>query len=203
MKPFFHTSMISRMKFWKLVLKSLFHLFRTNHRAKMILNSLSSILLAYAILLAVVIHVSIPRVVAKPFDLTEAEEMWLKFTAKYKTSYASPVEREQRKAIFMANLKLINKHNEEADEGLHSFKMSMNKFADLVSCFECLSKMSILFSTCMHHSQDSSRIQGQVSHLKSTRFCVFKDTIPCFSWIRQSDHNQYFASYLWYERDSG
>lgn len=82
-------------------------------------------------LIGLVIHVSIPRVAAKALASREIEDMWIKFTKKYKTSYSSSLELEQRKAIFTANLKLINRHNEEADEGLHSYKLAMNKFSDL------------------------------------------------------------------------
>ena len=101
----------------------------------MTLNRLKYILLAYAVLIGLVINVSIPRVAAKALASTEIDELWTKFTKKYKTSYSNSVEAEQRKAIFAANLKLINKHNDEADQGLHSYRLAMNKFADLVSLY--------------------------------------------------------------------
>ena len=46
-----------------------------------------------------------------------------------------------RRSIFEENLKHINKHNEEASKGLHSFDLGINQFADL-SHAEFLAKMS-------------------------------------------------------------
>ncbi|RWS22538.1 hypothetical protein B4U80_05194 [Leptotrombidium deliense] len=47
--------------------------------------------------------------------------------------YNNQKEESYRRSIFVDNLKKIVKHNLEADLGLHSYVLGVNKFADLVS----------------------------------------------------------------------
>merc|ERR1711944_285793 len=49
------------------------------------------------------------------------------FVAKYNKQYESPAHYHERLAIFSENLKMIEQHNREE----HSWKMAVNKFADL------------------------------------------------------------------------
>lgn len=55
------------------------------------------------------------------------------FQAKHNKVYASSTEESTRKSIFSTNLKKINAHNREADNGVHTYRLGVNKFADLVS----------------------------------------------------------------------
>jgi len=53
------------------------------------------------------------------------------FKTQHNRNYDTAEEHDSRRAIFENNLELIEKHNEEEKLGLHSFKMSLNQFADL------------------------------------------------------------------------
>ena len=54
------------------------------------------------------------------------------FQTSYQKSYAG-LEDKIRKRTFDGNVQFIAKHNLEADMGLHSFWLSVNTFADMVS----------------------------------------------------------------------
>ena len=43
------------------------------------------------------------------------------------------LQHDNRKNVFISNLKLIQKHNAEHALGLHTFALGVNKFADLTS----------------------------------------------------------------------
>jgi len=58
---------------------------------------------------------------------TEEWEMWKQFHGK---SYA-PLEEMKRQVIWHENLAFVTKHNMEADQGMHSYTVGMNKFADM------------------------------------------------------------------------
>jgi len=56
---------------------------------------------------------------------------WAKFKEENNKEYVDGIEEAFRKGVFAANLEKINKHNEEYDQGEHTWKMSVNLFADL------------------------------------------------------------------------
>jgi len=56
---------------------------------------------------------------------------WAKFKEENSKEYVDGIEEAFRKGVFTANLEKINKHNEEYDLGEHTWKMSVNLFADL------------------------------------------------------------------------
>merc|ERR1712158_171397 len=58
---------------------------------------------------------------------------WELFKLKYERNYLSTPEHDNRKNVFISNLKLIQKHNAEHALGLHTFALGVNKFADLTS----------------------------------------------------------------------
>jgi len=53
------------------------------------------------------------------------------FKKENNKQYEDAIEEAFRKGVFAANLEKINKHNEEYAQGDHSWKMSVNRFADL------------------------------------------------------------------------
>merc|ERR1719410_273413 len=58
---------------------------------------------------------------------------WEMFKLKYERNYLSTPEHDNRKNVFISNLKLIQKHNAEHALGLHTYTLGVNKFADLTS----------------------------------------------------------------------
>jgi len=61
------------------------------------------------------------------------DQEWEIFKAKYERKYLSTPEHDQRRSIFISNLRLIQKHNAEHALGLHTYTLGVNKFADLTS----------------------------------------------------------------------
>jgi len=64
---------------------------------------------------------------------TSADEdlLWDRFKSSYKKNFFDSHDESYRKTVFVANLRRINKHNEEQAEGWHTFTMAMNEFGDL------------------------------------------------------------------------
>lgn len=80
-----------------------------------------------AVVLAVVFCVA--AVSALPIH-EQSFEAWMTHHAK---EYVNIIETATRKAIWAANAELVAAHNAEADQGLHSFHLGMNSFADLTN----------------------------------------------------------------------
>ncbi|KAL6478435.1 hypothetical protein MHYP_G00142700 [Metynnis hypsauchen] len=66
---------------------------------------------------------------AASFTLTDQEfHAW---KVKYDKSYGSVEEESRRKMIWLDNLKMVQEHNMLADQGLKSYRLGMNHFADM------------------------------------------------------------------------
>ena len=63
----------------------------------------------------------------KKFYLADEWEM---FKAMYGKQYSNPTEEALRKDIFLKEKRQIDRHNKEADEGLHSSYWGINEFSD-------------------------------------------------------------------------
>lgn len=48
-------------------------------------------------------------------------------------SYKNAEERELRFSVFRDNLEFIDRHNADADAGIHTFRLGLNRFADLTN----------------------------------------------------------------------
>jgi cathepsin L len=70
---------------------------------------------------------------AVPFTSSQYELLFTKYIQQYGKQYSSLAEFEQRYNIFRDNLNLVHKHNQEYEQGLHSFTLGMNKFADMTN----------------------------------------------------------------------
>jgi len=60
------------------------------------------------------------------------DQEWELFLAEYNKQYTS-LEHDNRKSIFVDNLKYIESHNERHALGLHTFRLGVNQFADLTN----------------------------------------------------------------------
>jgi len=61
------------------------------------------------------------------------DQEWELFKAKYERNYLSTPEHDNRKSVFISNLRLIQKHNAEHALGLHTYTLGVNQFADLTN----------------------------------------------------------------------
>jgi cathepsin L len=60
-----------------------------------------------------------------------SDEAWQAFKLRYGKNYADPKEDSLRRGIREVMLRMMNQHNEEADRGLHSFKLGENQLIDM------------------------------------------------------------------------
>jgi cathepsin L len=67
---------------------------------------------------------------ASAASLQDAE--WSSFKAQHNKSYDAK-EDAMRRSIWALNMKRVNQHNIEHANGMHSYKVAMNKFADMTS----------------------------------------------------------------------
>lgn len=65
-------------------------------------------------------------------DQEYTEEQWESFKLTHGKLYHSKMEEEKRFVIFARNLQLIVEHNQKYNEGNVSFKLAMNRFADML-----------------------------------------------------------------------
>ena len=63
----------------------------------------------------------------------DSEILWNKYQEKFQKGYANGEEAAKRRATFEENVKRITQHNLEEDLGLHSYRMGLNQFTDMVS----------------------------------------------------------------------
>ncbi|CAF1069878.1 unnamed protein product [Adineta ricciae] len=66
------------------------------------------------------------------FDTT-LDSAWVLFKRTYEKQYASNAEETTRRSIWEDHIALIRKHNLEADLGLHTYTLGMNKYGDLTN----------------------------------------------------------------------
>ncbi|CAF3225378.1 unnamed protein product [Rotaria sp. Silwood2] len=57
---------------------------------------------------------------------------WTLFKRIHGKQYNSVEEETNRRAVWEANLAKIRKHNLEADLGIHTYTLGMNRFGDMV-----------------------------------------------------------------------
>ncbi|KAF0288391.1 Cathepsin L [Amphibalanus amphitrite] len=86
------------------------------------------------------------------FELTDPD--WVAFKSAHGKAYSHPAEEAARLAIFKDNQRLIAEHN----AGNHSFKLGVNKFADLTNA-----EYRQLFG---HRMAERRGLKASVKHLK-------------------------------------
>merc|ERR1712002_784082 len=59
------------------------------------------------------------------------DSKWTEFKSTFSKEYTSKEEELVHFDTWKSNLAMVEKHNEEAEEGLHGYKMSLNEFSDL------------------------------------------------------------------------
>ncbi|CAF0935773.1 unnamed protein product [Adineta ricciae] len=61
------------------------------------------------------------------------DEPWTLFKRTYERQYSTSEEEINRRSIWEANLAMIRNHNLEADLGIHTYTLKMNKFGDMTN----------------------------------------------------------------------
>jgi len=63
----------------------------------------------------------------------ETRRMYAEWMATHGRAYNAIGEEERRYLVFRDNLRYIDAHNAAADAGVHSFRLGLNRFADLTN----------------------------------------------------------------------
>ncbi|XBI95740.1 hypothetical protein VPH35_032135 [Triticum aestivum] len=63
----------------------------------------------------------------------EVRRMYAEWMSEHRRTYNAIGEEERRFEVFRDNLRYIDQHNAAADAGLHSFRLGLNRFADLTN----------------------------------------------------------------------
>jgi hypothetical protein len=62
---------------------------------------------------------------------SEYDYRWFNFVRENRKAYANSAEALFRKRIYKTNVDYIEKHNAEADLGIHSYRLSENSYTDM------------------------------------------------------------------------
>jgi C1A family cysteine protease len=69
--------------------------------------------------------------VAKLETSSTEDALWQRFKMTYNKVYFDSRDETYRKFIFTSNLRMIQKHNEDQEQGKHTYTLAMNEFGDL------------------------------------------------------------------------
>jgi cathepsin L len=72
-------------------------------------------------------------VYSAPTFNAQLDEPWALFKLTFEKQYASNAEEINRRSAWEANVAKINQHNLDADLGLHTYTLGMNKYGDLTN----------------------------------------------------------------------
>lgn len=89
-------------------------------------------LLLLMMLLTGIMFVSGSKTITTIRNNSHSNHTWTIFKRIYKRSF-NDVEESSRREVFQRNVDLISKHNIEADLGLHSFWLEVNRFTDMTN----------------------------------------------------------------------
>ena len=77
------------------------------------------------------------------FD-TKLESEWEQYKTFHNKAYETKAQESYRRMIWERNLKKVEAHNNEANQGKHTYRQKMNQFGDLVSCAFLTTKAFII-----------------------------------------------------------
>ena len=121
--------------------------------------------------------------------MTVSESSWAAFKQTFSKKYNSPEEEANRQRIWQANSAYIQRHNDEADLGLHTFRLGMNQYGDLelqefqrlFNNYSRLARMSHEKSPLAKNGFANSSIPDEVDWRNSSYVTAVKDQGSCKS----------------------
>lgn len=83
----------------------------------------------------------------------EYQTQWDAYKTEHKKGYETPMEELARYSIWKTHYELVNRHNSEADKGMHTYWMGINKYADMTN--QEFVGMFNGYNASMKHNTDS------------------------------------------------
>uniref|UniRef100_A0A1B6L4Q2 Cathepsin propeptide inhibitor domain-containing protein n=1 Tax=Graphocephala atropunctata TaxID=36148 RepID=A0A1B6L4Q2_9HEMI len=81
--------------------------------------------------------------VSQPLEVSEGDlAQWELFKITHEKEYSTEQEEQNRKLIFVNNLKFVREHNAKFEKGEVTFDVEINKFADLIKLGHILCPVS-------------------------------------------------------------
>lgn len=104
-------------------------------------------------------------------SLPELDRRWNSFKATYEKHYGS--EEAHRRSIWEQNTKYIEKHNNEAGLGLHTYKLGMNKYGDMTASEFALNmnglRSNLTFTSCHRYLGSELKLSDLPTEVNWTR----------------------------------
>ncbi|XP_053350979.1 protein CTLA-2-alpha-like isoform X2 [Clarias gariepinus] len=104
--------------------------YKTLHATKATLKLLLSSLQGSMLKSWLVLVLLLASAVSRPLD-SSLDASWKKWKHTFGKEYKSPAEEAFRRGIWEKTLRYIERHNREYEQGLHTFTVGLNQFADM------------------------------------------------------------------------
>uniref|UniRef100_A0A3B3ZR97 Cathepsin propeptide inhibitor domain-containing protein n=1 Tax=Periophthalmus magnuspinnatus TaxID=409849 RepID=A0A3B3ZR97_9GOBI len=75
----------------------------------------------------------VTSVLSCPVRNVHLDAQFEEWKRKFEKVYSGPEEEAMRRALWEQSLRDVEKHNREAELGLHTFTLGINQFSDMVS----------------------------------------------------------------------
>ncbi|XP_049320217.1 procathepsin L isoform X9 [Astyanax mexicanus] len=129
--------------------------------------------------------------VADAASVSQEELEFQSWKQKHGKSYSSEEEESQRKMTWMTNRKLVLEHNMLADQGLKTYRLGMNHFADMDN-----QEYQIKFASCL-----KSFNRTKIQHVASFHRQAESDPPEAINWMEKgyvtAVKNQFTCGSCW------
>lgn len=113
------------------------------------------------------------------------DQNWNSYKVTYRKQFRLQKEENSRRRIWETNMKYIQQHNAEADQGLHTYRLGMNEYGDMTTKeFESDCFLSSSGNICQRYnpsSKDLATLPTQVDWRKKGYVTNVKDQGECGS----------------------
>ncbi|XP_066283070.1 cathepsin L-like [Branchiostoma lanceolatum] len=85
----------------------------------------------WAVVIGLLVVMTTGEAIRNSTEWLKYEEEWTRYKTKFAKVYMTREEEARKAKIFGENLEYISRHNQEADRGLHSYRLGVTPFADM------------------------------------------------------------------------
>ena len=133
----------------------------------------------------------------------ETRRMYAEWMATHGRTYNAIGEEERRYQVFRDNLRYIDEHNAAADAGVHSFRLGLNRFADLTNDEYRATYLGVRTKpqrerklSARYHADDNEELPESVDWRTKGAVAEVKDQGSCGEFPYQSSLSPFFIAPL-------